>query len=136
MSRKKSAKPQELLTRIIRTRVTEATFKHLDKIHKQSDCGSIAEVVRMVLSNRKIKLFHIDASMNAPMEELALIRKELRAIGVNINQITRSFNQDKTETKRAFYITKVAGLYKEVDAKMDRLLILISQLAEKWLQKS
>lgn len=25
--------------------------------------------------------------MNAPMEEMALIRKELKAIGININQI-------------------------------------------------
>ena len=135
MSRKKSVKPEELFTHVIRTRVTEAAFKRLDKIHKQSDCGSIAEVVRMILSNQKIKLFHVDASMNGPMEELALIRKELRAIGVNINQITRSFNQDKTETKRAFYVLKVSGLYEQVDEKMDRLFILISQFAEKWLQK-
>lgn len=73
--------------------------------------------------------------MNATMEELALIRKELRAIGVNINQITRSFNQDKGETKRAFYVLKVADQYKKVDEKVEHLLMMISRLAEKWLQK-
>jgi hypothetical protein len=78
MSRKKSSKPEELFTHVIRTRVTEATFKRLDKIHRQSDCGSIAGVARKVLSNQKIKVFHKDISMNAPMEELALIRKELK----------------------------------------------------------
>ena len=74
-------------------------------------------------------------TLNATMEELALIRKELKAIGININQITRSFNQDKAETQRAFYVLKVADQYKKVDAKVDDLLTLISKLADKWLQK-
>ncbi|MEQ7801967.1 plasmid mobilization relaxosome protein MobC [Pedobacter sp. ASV1-7] len=69
------------------------------------------------------------------MEELALIRKELRAIGVNINQITRSFNQDRSNTKRAFYTLKAADQYQKIDAKVDELLIIISKLAGKWLQE-
>jgi len=73
--------------------------------------------------------------MDATMEELALIRKELRAIGVNINQITRSFNQDKAETQRAFYVLKAADQYKKVDEKVEQLLTIISRLAERWLQK-
>ena len=80
-----------------------------------SDYKTIGEVARCILSNRKIKLFYRDISMNGPMEELALIRKELKAIGININQITRSFNQDKEGTHRAFYVLKVADLYKGVD---------------------
>ena len=73
--------------------------------------------------------------MDATMEELALIRKELRAIGININQITRSFNQDKAGTHRAFYVLKVADQYKKVDEKVEQLLTIISKLAERWLQR-
>lgn len=136
MSRKKATDQESLLSHPIIIRLTENAFNRLEEIRKDSDYKTIGQVARNILSNRKIKLFYQDISMNAPMEELALIRKELRAIGININQVTRSFNQDKAETHRAFYVLKVAGLYKTVDEKVDRLLVIISQLADKWLQKS
>ena len=135
MPRKKSSNPDELLTRFVRTRVTEKVYLRLDKIRLNSDCHSVGGVARKILSQEKITLFYKDMTLNATMEELALIRKELKAIGININQITRSFNQDKAETQRAFYVLKVADQYKKVDAKVDDLLTLISKLADKWLQK-
>ena len=136
MPRKKATDQESILSHPIIIRVTETVFNRLEDIRKDSDYKTIGEVARKILSNRKIKLFYQDISMNAPMEELALIRKELKAIGININQITRSFNQDKAETHRAFYVLKVADLYKKVDEKVDRLFSIISKLAEKWLQKS
>lgn len=70
------------------------------------------------------------------MEELTSIRKELKAIGININQITRTFNQEKSkDNNRQQYVLQIAELYKKVDIKVERLLFLISQLTEKWLQK-
>ena len=135
MPRKKSPNPDELLTRFVRTRVTEKVYMRLDKVRLNSDCHSVGGVARKLLSQEKITLFYKDMTLNATMEELALIRKELKAIGININQITRSFNQDKAETHRAFYVLKVANQYKKVDTKVDELLTLISKLADKWLQK-
>lgn len=135
MPRKKAKNQEELLTHNVIVRVTETVFNKLEKMRIESGGSSVAEVIRKILSNRKIKIFHQDISMNAPMEEMALIRKELKAIGININQITRTFNQDKAETHRAFYVMKVADLYKNVDTKVERLVDIISQLAEKWLQK-
>jgi predicted CopG family antitoxin len=135
MPRKKAKNQNELLTHNVIIRITETVFNKLEKMRIESGSLSVAEVVRKILSNRKIKILQQDISMNAPMEEMALIRKELKAIGININQITRAFNQDKAETHRAFYVMKVADLYKNVDARVERLLVIISQLAEKWLQK-
>lgn len=136
MSRKKTKEPEELLSHNLIIRVNESTFKRLEKLHKESHYASIAEVARRILNRQKIKLYYKDISMNAPMEEMALIRKELKAIGININQLTRSFNQDKAGTYKAFYLLKVAGQYQIVDKKVDRLLAIISKLAEQWLQRS
>lgn len=136
MPRKKQQDQKALLSHNLIIRVSKPLYEKLDKIQKESDCQSIAEVARKILSNQKIKCFYKDVSMNAPMEELTSIRKELKSIGVNINQITRSFNQEKSaEIHRAFYVMKVADLYKKVDTKVDRLLLLITMLTEKWLQK-
>lgn len=135
MSRKKAADQEQLLTHPIIVRVTEKVFKRLEKKQAESDCSTVGEVARKILSAQPIKSFYKDITLNPIMEELALIRKELKAIGVNINQITRSFNQDRTGASRAYHVTKVAELYKQVDVKVDRLLKIISKLAEKWLQK-
>ena len=136
MSPKKTKEPEELLSHNLIIRVNEATFKRLEKLHKESHYASIAEVARRILNGQKLKLFYKDISMNAPMEEMALIRKELKAIGININQLTRSFNQSKNGTHRAFYILKVSEEYQVVGEKVDRLLATISKLAEQWLQRS
>jgi len=136
MPRKKSPHPEQLLTHRIRTRVTAATYQKLEKLQTESDCQSVGEVARKILSGEKLNVFYRDISLNAPMEEMALIRKELKAIGININQQTRYFHSSKSDAERAFYVNRTAAQYRQTEAKVDRLLILISQLAQKWLPKS
>lgn len=135
MPRKKAAHPEKLFTHPVRTRVTQSAYQRLEKLTDKSDSHSIGEVARKILSGQQIKVFAVDASLNAVMEELALIRKELRAIGININQITRSFNQDRAGAHRAFFALKAADQYNKVDENVERLLVIISKLAERWLQK-
>jgi hypothetical protein len=135
MPRRKTENPEDLLTHNIIIRVTESLFIKLEKLRKESGVLSIADVCRKILLNQKIKLFTHDATMNPVMEELALIRKELKAIGVNINQITRHFNADKKEMHRGFYALKVAEQYQKVDERVEVLLKIISKLADKWLQE-
>jgi len=135
MPRKKLAETDELLSHPIILRVTKTVFKRLEKLQRESDCRSVGEVARKIISKERINCFHRDISMNAPMEEMALIRKELKAIGININQQTHRFHTSQSESERAFYAMKTAQMYQEVGTKVDELLAIISKLAEKWLQK-
>jgi len=136
MARKKAADQEALLSQPVRTRVTHAAWEKLEKIMKESGCQSIGEVARMILSDQPIKCFYLDVSLNAPMEQMALIRKELKAIGININQQTRYFNMSKNDAQRGFYVLKTVDLYMEVGYKVEELLTIVNQLAEKWLQGS
>lgn len=135
MSRKKLPNSEDLLSHNIIIRISENLFKKLEKIRKESRSASIAEVCRKLLTNQKIKLYQEDVTMNPIMEQLAMIRKELKAIGININQVTRSFNGSKTDNQRTYYAMQTADLYKHVDAKVDQLLAIVAKLAERWLQK-
>lgn len=135
MSRRKLTNSEDLLSHNIIIRVPEKLFKKLEKLRRETRSPSIAEVCRKILTNQKIKLYQEDASMNPTMEELAMIRKELKSIGININQVTRSFNGSKAENERTYLALQTADLYKDVDGKVDRLLVIVAQLAEKWLQK-
>jgi len=135
MGRTKYKKQEDLLNFPVRTRVTEVTYKRLEKLVAESSCQSVGEVARKILSKEKILCFYKDITMNAPMEELASIRKELKSIGININQLVKSFNSTQEETHKAFYAMKTMEQYKPVETKVDRLLVLVSAMAEKWLQK-
>ncbi|AZI24157.1 mobilization protein [Pedobacter sp. G11] len=134
MPRKKFKNPEQLLTHPIIVRVTENTYKRLEKILINSNCQSIGEVARNILSKEKILMLTRDVSMNEPMEELASIRRELRSIGININQQTRHFHTSKNEAQRSFYFMRTSDLYKNVGHKVDRLLELVTQLSLKWLR--
>ncbi|RYF97876.1 MAG: plasmid mobilization relaxosome protein MobC [Chitinophagaceae bacterium] len=136
MARKKSADPEKILSRVLRIRLTDATFKRLEKISKSSDCRTVGEAARKILSKEKITLFYKDITLNSAMEELALVRKELRAIGININQITKAFHGDKREQSQLIQIARVEILYAKVEAKTDTLLLIINRLAEEWLPRS
>ncbi|WP_421940609.1 mobilization protein [Pedobacter sp.] len=134
MSRKKTKQPDQLLTRPIIVRVNENTFRRLEKIQLQSNCQSIGEVARNILSKEKILMLTREVGMNLPMEELTSIRKELKAIGVNINQQTRHFHTSENEAQRSFYFMRTSDLYKNVGEKVDRLLELVTQLSLRWLR--
>jgi hypothetical protein len=115
--------------------VTESVYNRLNAFVGNGDCHSIGEVARRVLSKEKILYVLKDGSMDAAMEELIALRKELNAIGVNINQITRQFHNASTPDQRLFHALKVAEQYNKVGDQVELLLNKISLLAKKWLQK-
>lgn len=135
MPRPKLKDEKDRLNYSIVIRVNEATFKRLQKLANNSSSRTVAEVARKVLSNERLNVFYKDASLNGPMEELALIRKELKSIGININQQTYHFHIAESAAERAFYVNRTAILYKDVDGRVDRLLSVVGKLAEVWLQK-
>jgi len=136
MARKPITNKEELLINLITVRLSDATLKRLEKLLVDSSCRSIGEVARKLLNKERINCFYRDASMAGPMEELALIRKELKSIGININQQTRYFNAVKSPAEKEFHAQRTVELYLKADAKMERLFSIISKLAEKWLPKS
>jgi len=136
MPRKPAANPEELLIHPISLRVDQLTYSRLEMLLSNSNCKSIGEVARKILTRSPVKCFYRDISLNGPMEELALIRKELKSIGVNINQQTRYFNACKTDGEKRFHAERTLAQFGKVDEKMERLFSLISKLAERWLPKS
>lgn len=125
---------EERLTHLVTFRVSESFYRELQKIHTNSDCGSVGEVARRIISKEKITVFYKDSSADAAMEELSAIRKELNAIGVNINQVTRHFNIAGNDKQRLFFALKSMDLYRSVDAKINQLFTAVSKLTVKWLQ--
>lgn len=124
----------EKLTKLIGVRVSEAFYDQLEEKRKKTNCQTLCEFVRAILYKEKITFYYTDATLNATAVELAGIRKELTLIGNNINQITRAFHSAESDSERLFHALKVAEEYKRVDDKVEKLLIMVEQIAMKWLQ--
>jgi len=132
---RKRAKVEELLIHRINSRISDKTLKRLDRLLAKSNCHSIAELVRRILSNENIVVLQKDVRLQEHVQELAGIRAELRSIGVNVNQITRHFNAADNERKKMFYAMEVAEEYNKVGEKVSTLIEMVDTLGRKWLQR-
>lgn len=123
----------EPLSHLIGVRVSEQVYLKLDAQWKETNCQSLGEFARRILVKEEIIWYHKDASMDGVAAELAVIRKELNAIGTNINQVTRYFNSKNLPSEKIFEALRILDDYKKVSAPVDKLLTVIAGI--KWSPK-
>ncbi|MGC3947975.1 MAG: plasmid mobilization relaxosome protein MobC [Chryseolinea sp.] len=123
----------ETLTHLIGVRVSSSVFEKLDALRKDTNCQTLGEFVRRVLQKEEIIWYHKDSSMDGVAAELAGIRKELNAIGSNINQVTRYFNSTSIPNQKIFEALRILDDYQKVSEITERLLTIISNI--KWSPK-
>jgi len=135
MARKKSTSPDLNYTHIIRTRVTEKTYRKLEAMVGNSNCHSIGEVARKILSRDRIVTYTQDNTLDNFMEQLILLRRELNAIGNNINQVTHQVHLAQNPDQKDATIAGMLPQLKIVEGRLTEAVNLIQQLGQKWLQK-
>ncbi|OJV55383.1 MAG: hypothetical protein BGO31_20625 [Bacteroidetes bacterium 43-16] len=127
-------KKRELEHRIT-FRLGQKELERLDAMLARSNCQSQSELIRKMLFKGEITVMTHDRSLDIIMEILSGIRTELHAIGININQVTRRFHQEKQPEARLLKALKIQELNKETGEKVDEVLALIGKLSGKWLQE-
>jgi hypothetical protein len=131
MTRKKVDKSVQL-SRKIGLRISDPFYLKMEGWLKLSSCRSMAELARRILYKEEIIWYHKDATLDKTAAELAGIKKELNAIGTNINQITRYFNGTNIPSQKIFEALKILEEYNKVGNKVNVLLGIISEIAQKW----
>lgn len=125
----------KLLKHEVKTRVSEPTFSKLQDILNKKPDYDMSSLVRDILENRQIRVYTYDCSLDKVMEELAALRGEIKAIGININQVVRSFNSYTEPRKREFYAKVAFDQYNGLNKKIDQVFEIISKLSKKWLSE-
>lgn len=136
MVRKKVKDRSKLYSRLVRARVTEKVYQRLKDLTDHSNCATIGEVARKLISRKKIICYYRDGSLDDAMEELCKVQRELKSIGVNINQIARYFNSTTDARQKMLYALKANDQNRRVEAKVDKLLDIVIKLSWKWLPDS
>jgi len=119
----------------IKTRVNAEKFRELQRILSQNPNKDMSGLVRDILDNRPVKIFTRDITLDNLMEELANLRTEIRAIGININQITKLFNTYPEPRRKEFYARTAFAEYRAIEPKIEQVLTIISKLAKRWLSE-
>ena len=118
----------EPLKEFLGIRISTPFLNKLEGLRKNSNCPTIAEFARRILQREEIIWYHKDASMDGVTAELAGIRKELKAIGTNINQVTRYFNGTGIPSQKIFEALKILDEYKKITVKCDQVLTIIANI--------
>ena len=134
MGRKKNKETDALQYRLT-TRVNQKKFRELQAILSKNPNKDMSSLLRDILHNRRVRLYTYDRSLDMVMEELAALRAEIRAIGVNINQITRLFNTYPEPRRNEFYAKVAIREYVRIESKIEHLLAIITKLSKKWLSE-
>lgn len=133
--RKGETKGEDRLERPVMTRINQAKYQELKRLADMTKDETISGLVRDIINNRPIQVYTHDETMDLLMEELASLRGQIRAIGVNINQITRLFNTYPEPRRKEFYAKTAFNEYLQLERKIDRLLEIISKLSKQWLSE-
>src|SRR5687768_2191618 len=136
MTRRRIPKRETLLTRKVVVRFNEKTYQNLFYLVENTNTQSVAELVGAIVLKEKILYFAVDNTISLQGIELAGIRKELNAIGNNINQITHAFHTSDSSSQQMFHALRVAEQYRLVEEKVDYLLEGIGELARQWLERT
>lgn len=135
MGRKKEINRDRLLNRRLHIKITKSDFQHLQQMQRTSDCKSVSELVRRILTKRPITTLTKDTTADTAMEELIRLRKELHFIGHNINQITHHFHSKSFPKEKLFYALKAIDEFEKVQEPVKTVMARITELGRLWLQK-
>ena len=135
MSGKTRSGKQKTLTCGITTNVTQETFAKLEQIKRDGSYNFMSEVVRDILQKNRVKYLIKDVSMHAPMEALAVIRKDIKLINRHIQEQTVSIRTSLPDKDVVIELQKIEALYRTLEPKIDALFRIVDKLAEKWLQE-
>ncbi|HEY0298486.1 MAG TPA: plasmid mobilization relaxosome protein MobC [Arachidicoccus sp.] len=126
-------KSEEGLERVVIARISKKKYEELRQLLTGSRLRTMSEVFRHILENRPVIIEHYDHTFDKVMAELSGIRKEIRAIGVNINQVTRKFHKQLLPQAMLANALEIAKLYQQTDLKVSELFTVIENLSKKWL---
>jgi hypothetical protein len=135
MTKKRLINRDELLKHKVGVRFDEKTFNKLKAQVQQSNASTVGELVRKIVTGEKVTFFVKDISMEEPTAELSRIRKEINAIGRNINQLTEAHHTSSITDEKIRFLFEVDKLYRQAAEKVSEVWKLVSEMSLRWSAK-
>lgn len=117
------------------TRLKPAEYKCIYSSFKKTRFNKLSEYCRSVLLSKPVVVTYRDKSMDEMLEELALLRKELNAIGNNLNQAVRQINSAHGNADNRLWLNLLSIIGSKVDPAIGQIKERMQNFSELWSQK-
>ena len=121
-------------TKLLQVRLTPYEFQKIYDGCSHSTCHKLSDYARKKLLNKPITIYHRNQSFDDFMTELAVLIKELNALGNNYNQVVKRLHslQHFNEVNAWAIINESSK--KILARKVDEIKLKIAQINDQWLQ--
>jgi hypothetical protein len=118
---------------IVRFKPTE--FELIEKRFKKTMFRKLSEYTRNVLLEKNITVTYRDKAMDEVLEELILLRRELNAIGNNLNQAMRQINSAHGDADARLWANLLTTVTSKLEPAIQQIKERMNHYADIWSQK-
>lgn len=122
-------------SKMVPVRLTPTEYKTVQQAQKHTHFTKLSEYLRSLIMGKPVVLSYRDRSMDEILEELVLLRRELNAIGNNLNQAVRNINAAHGNTDSRLWLTLLETVNGKLQPSITEIKERMSQFSEIWLQK-
>lgn len=121
-------------TRKITSRLTAEEYMKIEQKWKTSTCRKLSDYLRKHLFDKSITTTYRNQSLDDFIEETIVLRKELNAIGINLNQTVKKLHTLQQIPEFKVWIISFEIDRRIINDKIDKIEKHTSKITEKWLQ--
>jgi hypothetical protein len=122
-------------SKILLTRLKPSEYQSIYGAFRKTRFRKLSEYSRSILLNKPVVIIYRDKSMDDMLEELALLRKELNAIGNNLNQAVRQINSAHGQADGRLWLNLLSVIGSKVDPAIGQIKERMQNFSELWSQK-
>ena len=129
------AKQEDKRVRWKNVRFKPDEYELLEGRFKKTRFRKLSEYMRSVLLEKPITVNYRDKAMDEVLEELVLLRKELNAIGNNLNQAVYQINAAHGHADASLWANLLGVVNGKVEPAIVQIKERMNQYADLWSQK-
>ncbi|MEX6690030.1 plasmid mobilization relaxosome protein MobC [Danxiaibacter flavus] len=127
-------KAQNKKNRWLHIRLSEPEYQKINGYYQQTTCRKLSQYARNVLLQKAVVFKHRNQSLDDFMTALIELRKELNAIGNNLNQTVKKLHTLQAIDEFKSWLETAQLQRQKVVEKTEQIQLKINQISAQWLQ--
>ncbi len=121
--------------RKIEGRISESRYQELLGILERDSTLTMSELIRNILQNQPIRIQVRDRSVSDLIEVLISIDSQLKKIGINLNQVVKSFHGNSSTIEKFLLGKKLLAFQHELGNELTNLDEVLAKIQVLWLSE-
>jgi len=122
-------------SRWLNIRLKPEEFRTIHNHFAKTVFSTMSEYGRHLLLDKKVTVAYRDRSMDDLLEELVLLRRELNAIGNNLNQAVKNINGAHGLADARLWMSLLSVINGRLEPAINEIKEQINKYADLWSQK-